>query len=75
MFFRDCIKRLSSNGRNVEGDDLDLKKGSNDVRILCAPTYRTGSSYEVNNYGCYFRLTDAKGRRVEDVRFERPTTP
>ena len=75
VFGRDCMKRLSLNGRIVEGDELALKKGSNDVRILYAPAQGIGSSYDISNYGCYFRLTDAEGKRVEDVRFEKPPAP
>jgi peptidoglycan/xylan/chitin deacetylase (PgdA/CDA1 family) len=75
VFDRRCIKRLSLNARMVEGDELVLKKGANDVRILYAPAPGVGSSYTESNYGCYFRLTDASGRRVEKVSFELPPTP
>ena len=75
IFDRRSIKRLSLNARVVAGDELVLKKGANDVRILYAPAPGVGSSYTESNYGCYFRLTDASGQRVENIRFERPPTP
>ena len=54
---------------------MDLKKGSNDVRILYAPAQGIGASYDISNYGCYFRLTDAEGKRVEEVSIEKPPAP
>jgi len=75
VFDRRCIKRLSLNARVVAGDELVLKKGANDVRILFAPAPGVGSSYTESNYGCYFRVTDASGQRVENIRFEGPRTP
>lgn len=75
VFGRGCIKHLSLNARVIEGDELTLKRGDNDVRILYAPAPGVGSSFTESNYGCYFRLTDASGRRVENIRFERPPAP
>jgi hypothetical protein len=60
------------NGKKVEGSDLVLKKGVNDLRLLYLPSTAVSSTFDENNYGCYFRLTDHEGKRVEDVRFERP---
>lgn len=75
VFDRRCIKRLSLNAQAVAGDELVLKKGANDVRILYAPAPGVGSSYTESNYGCYFRLTDTNGHRVETVSFELPKSP
>jgi peptidoglycan/xylan/chitin deacetylase (PgdA/CDA1 family) len=75
VFRADCVRRLSLNGRNVDGAGLDLARGANDVRILYAPAQREGASFDEGNYGCYFRLADGEGRRVADVRFERPPIP
>ncbi|MCI0638868.1 MAG: NEW3 domain-containing protein [Gemmataceae bacterium] len=75
VFSRKCVKHLTLNGQKVEGEELALNKGQNDVRILYAPAPGLGSSFEESNYGCYFRLTDAEGRRVENVRFQRPRAP
>ncbi len=72
---RKCVKQLSLNGQRVEGEELALKQGNNDVRILFAPEKNVSSSFNESNYGCYFRLTDAEGRRVENVRFTRPRLP
>lgn len=74
VFPRDCVKRLALNGRIVEGDELTLKQGENDVRILYAPASSI-NGFNEPNYGCYFRLTDAGENRVTDVRFERPPAP
>lgn len=75
VFRRDSLRRLSLNGRRVEGDELDLRKGGNDVRILYAPAQDAGSTFLEANYGCYFRLRNADGSRAEDLRFERPARP
>ena len=75
IFRRESVKRLSLNGQMIEGDELDLRKGDNDVRVLYAPSPAVGSPFDERNYGCYFRLVDAKGRRAEDVRFVRPDRP
>ncbi|MFA5058216.1 MAG: hypothetical protein WC485_08900, partial [Opitutaceae bacterium] len=75
VFPRECVKWLELNGRRVTGTELNLKAGANDVRILYLPSTATVSRYEETNYGCYFRLTDAEGKRVEDVRFEQPPAP
>jgi peptidoglycan/xylan/chitin deacetylase (PgdA/CDA1 family) len=72
---RESVRRLSLNGRKVEGDELDLRKGGNDVRILYAPAQDAGSTFLEANYGCYFRLRNADGSRAEDLRFERPAKP
>lgn len=72
---RDSVRRLSLNGRLVEGDELRLAKGDNDLRILYAPAMRGDSSFDESNYGCYLRLVDAHGQRVRDIRFERPPAP
>lgn len=74
VFQRDSVKALSLNGRPVDGSRLELKKGANDVRILYAPSV-AASAYTEANYGCYFRLVDAGGARVEDVHFDRPSLP
>ena len=74
VFRRESMKSLSLNGRLVEGDQLELRKGVNDVRILYAPSPGTGSTYDEGNYGCYFRLAGG-GARPEGVRFERPPKP
>ncbi|MDD2765199.1 MAG: hypothetical protein PHE83_14640 [Opitutaceae bacterium] len=75
VFPRQCVRWLSLNGRRVEGTTLSLKQGSNDLRLLYAATIGAVWPVSENNYGCYFRLTDADGNRVEDVRFERPPAP
>jgi len=75
VFRRESVKRLSLNGRLIDGDQLGLRKGDNDVRILYAPLHGVGSPFDERNYGCYFRLVCANGSRAEDVRFERPTRP
>lgn len=75
VFNRECVKGLSLNGRKVEGADLALRKGVNDLRILYLPSTATSSTFDENNYGCYFRLTDEAGSQVEDVRFEQPPLP
>lgn len=72
---RESVKRLSVNGGIVEGDELNLRKGGNDIRVLYAPRQGIGSTFDQSNYGCYFRLVDSAGARVEDVRFERPPLP
>ncbi len=75
VFRREYVKGLSLNGRLIGGDELKLQQGSNDVRILYVAAPAGGGSYDEGNYGCYFRLVDAAGRRVEDVRFDRGPTP
>jgi len=72
---RGSVKRLSLNGQRVEGATLALRKGANDVRILYAPSLAAGATFNEANYGCYFRLTDADGKRMDDVSFERPPKP
>lgn len=69
------IRLLALNGRLLDSDELPLKKGANDLRILYAPTTVASSPVGENNYGCYFRLANADGKRVTDVRFERPPAP
>jgi peptidoglycan/xylan/chitin deacetylase (PgdA/CDA1 family) len=75
VFSRDSVKHLSLNGRMVEGNELNLRKGVNDLRLLYAPTTFAESPVGENNYGCYLRLAGADGKRVDDVRFERPPAP
>ena len=75
VFRADCVRRLTLDGRTVDGGELHLEKGANDVRILYAPSQREGASFDESNYGCYFRLEDGEGRPVPDVRFERPALP
>jgi len=75
VFCKECVKQISLNGKAVPGDQLDLKKGRNDIRIFYVPTMATKSDYTENNYGCYFRLTGADGRPVESLLFERPQIP
>jgi peptidoglycan/xylan/chitin deacetylase (PgdA/CDA1 family) len=75
VFRGDCVRRLTLNGRAVDGGELRLEKGGNDVRILYAPAQGEGASFNESNYGCYFRLEDGQGGRVRDVRFERPPLP
>jgi len=75
IYCKDCVKQLFLNGQVVPGPHLALRKGVNDLRILYKPTMATMSDYTENNYGCYFRLTDSNGKRVEDVQFEKPPQP
>jgi hypothetical protein len=75
VFCPDCVKRLSLNGCKVEGEELALKKGPNDLRILYAPPIASEAQFNERNYGCYFRLSDFNGKRVQDVRFKRPPKP
>ena len=75
VFGRECVRLLYLNGSRVDGYELHLNKGINDLRILYAPTRNGGSPVSESNYGCYFRLTDTDGGRLEDVRFERPPKP
>ena len=75
VFRRDCVRRLSLNGQVVDGDRLQLRPGTNDLRILYAPAQSEGASFDPANYGCYFRLVDARGRPMEDVRYRRPELP
>jgi peptidoglycan/xylan/chitin deacetylase (PgdA/CDA1 family) len=75
VFLRDSVKALSLNGKEVEGDVLVLKKGVNDLRILYAPAANQWSEFSEKNYGCYLRLMDEKGNRLENVHFTRPTQP
>jgi peptidoglycan/xylan/chitin deacetylase (PgdA/CDA1 family) len=71
----DSVKAVSLNGKAVEGETLHLKKGVNDLRILYAPAANPWSEFSEKNYGCYLRLTDDAGARVENVRFVRPALP
>lgn len=75
VFCRKCVKRLWLNGRGVSGEELSLKQGTNDLRILYAPLMGSESQFSEKNYGCYFRLTDASGKRMKDVHFTRPPSP
>lgn len=75
VFFRANVRRLSLNGRIVKGVRLKLEKGDNDIRILYEPPISSDSQFSERNYGCYFRVTDAKGNRIKDLRFSRPPTP
>lgn len=75
VFRTDSVRRLTLNGRTVDGGELRLERGANDIRILYAPAQRPGASFEEGNYGCYFRLEDGQGRDVRDLRFERPELP
>jgi hypothetical protein len=72
---RECFKQVWVNGQAASVDGLRLNKGANDVRILYVPSVATGQEYSERNYGCYFRLTDADGKRVENVVFQRPQMP
>jgi hypothetical protein len=71
----ECVRQVWLNGMEATVDRLVLKKGANDVRILYVPSKATGQEYSERNYGCYFRLTDADGKRVENVVFQRPEVP
>jgi hypothetical protein len=75
VFIRDSVKAISLNGKEVEGNDFLLKKGINDLRILYAPAANQWSEFSEKNYGCYFRLVDEKGNRLENVSFVRPSVP
>ena len=72
---KECVRQVWVNGMEATVDRLVLKKGANDVRILYVPSISTGQEYSERNYGCYFRLTDADGKRVENVVFQRPQMP
>jgi len=75
VFSRRCVRQMSLNGRAVAGDELPLVRGMNDIRILFASTPGVPTVLSENNYGCYFRLVQANGKRPEDLRFERPPSP
>jgi hypothetical protein len=75
VFIRDSVKAMSLDGKEVEGEDLLLKKGINDLRILYAPAANQWSEFSEKNYGCYFRLVDENGNRLENVSFVRPPVP
>ncbi|MFA5057188.1 MAG: polysaccharide deacetylase family protein [Opitutaceae bacterium] len=75
VFFPQGVKRLWLNGQPVKGAELALKQGNNDLRILYAPPMGSESQFSERNYGCYFRLSDARGKRMKDLHFTRPPTP
>jgi peptidoglycan/xylan/chitin deacetylase (PgdA/CDA1 family) len=64
--------RLELNGAAVSEGELGLQKGRNDLRILYRSLLATESQFNESNYGCYFRLVDAEGRRVKGIRFATP---
>ena len=72
---KECVRQVWLNGKEATVDRLVLNKGVIDVRILYLPSMATGQEYSERNYGCYFRLTDANGKRVENVVFQRPQMP
>jgi hypothetical protein len=75
FFIPNGVKRLSLNGRAVEGGELHLKKGINDLRILYSPPVNPYSQFSDGAYGCYFRLAEPDGKRPTDLHFERPEKP
>jgi hypothetical protein len=69
------VKRLLLNGRRVKGRLLALRAGRN--RLVM--DYAAGTAdaegqanFNEKNYGPYFRLTDAQGRRLLDIRYQVP---
>lgn len=75
VFSRGAVKALWQNGEKVDGDTLNLKSGKNDIRIFYEPAPDPATTFDENNYGCYFRLVGDDGERVKDVIFERPPAP
>jgi hypothetical protein len=71
IFSRDCVRRLVLNGRSVRGRTLALKRGVNEIRIFYSPPGAAQALFSEHHYGCYFRITDAAGRRVRGVSFSR----
>jgi peptidoglycan/xylan/chitin deacetylase (PgdA/CDA1 family) len=72
---KECVRQVWLNGKTESVDRLALNKGLNDLRILYVPSMATGQEYSERNYGCYFRLTDVNGKRVENMVFQRPRMP
>lgn len=71
----ETIALMSVNGRRETGDQLHLRQGVNDLRVLYTPAAGIGSTFDETNYGCYFRLVNDRGDRIENVRFQRPPAP
>ena len=72
VFDRTRVVRVELNGVGVSDGSLELREGANELRILYHSLLACDSQFNEGNYGCYFRLVDAKGRRAKGVRFERP---
>ena len=66
------VVRLELNGTVVADGKLLLKSGPNTIRILYQSLLASESQFNEGNYGCYFRLVGADGRRPKGIRFERP---
>ena len=69
------VRRLYLNRKRVKGLRLALKAGLNRL----AMDYAAGTAdsegmanFNERNYGPYFRLTDAAGRRLNDIRYDIP---
>ncbi len=72
VFDRDRVRQIVLNREVLDGGSMVLAKGTNDLRLLYTPPLASESQFNENNYGCYFRITDAAGQRMTDIRFERP---
>jgi len=72
IFAGEYVSALKLNGRRVRGRKLSLKKGLNELRMIYAPPRALEALFSEHHYGCYFRLTNADGRRAPGVRFVPP---
>ncbi|MES2201044.1 MAG: hypothetical protein V4498_02205 [candidate division FCPU426 bacterium] len=76
IFDEKSVEAMLLNGKAVLHGSLELKKGSNDLRILyAAQAIGPQSSFSPNHYGAWFRLLGPRGERTDAVRYALPTLP
>jgi hypothetical protein len=72
VFDKPSVKAIYLNGKEVKGDELRLKKGMNDLRLLYSAGSGHYSSFSPNHFGAWFRILDEKGNRFEDLKYRLP---
>jgi hypothetical protein len=76
QFPRGAVKRITCNGQRVQkGRSFMLKQGANRLLILYAagtPDADGQGSFNILNYGPFFRLVDESRARVSDIQYRPP---
>lgn len=72
---RAAVKRILLNGKPLKGRRLHLHPGANRLLIYYAagtPDSDSQGSFNILNYGPFFRLVDSKGQRAKDIQYLAP---
>lgn len=72
---REAVKRILLNGKPLKGRRLHLHPGANRLLIYYAagtPDNDSQGSFNILNYGPFFRLVDSKGQRALDIQYKAP---